>query len=643
MPEQQPSFHIREIVVPEGTKGVYQTDAVDDRLTNLSRLNVFIGPNNSGKSRFLRAIFSGQFLLGLRRPEADEARQLCNELHQSLQPVGEQLGRDFSRVRHLYPAPQNLRGDVPQQALDPVKETERLKADLTTIQVDSLERLGVNRREVVKKAGRLRDLLRGLRGKADKVQFYRVYVPTLRGLRIPKTDFNFYKDRTIEDFFGAPGDVGEPSGGADFPPIAQSHIITGLELCTAVRRQLLGSLSERRTIAEYQDFLGTQFFDGQAVALIPREGDKVLHVKIGKEKEQPVYHLGDGIQTAIILTFPLFLHRKANLLLFIEEPETHLHPGFQRKFIDVVTTHADSNWQVFVSTHSHQFLDITIDQQNCSVYRFAKVLKGDGDEEEPKFTIANWSNEDFSLLRELGVRNSSVLLSNCTIWVEGVTDRLYLRHFLSVFQKDKLRQFQEDLHFSFVEYSGANITHWSFLDDEPHPIDVERLCSRLFLVTDRDKGIRERHERLRQHLNERYYCLECREIENLLAPSVIRKVIQQYEENATDLNEWTEGEQRDVSLGQFIEERVLADRVRASGQSRTATRMRQRAARSKTSRASATVPFAKLRAERISPPRRSGCANGCMHSSNLKTRRARPTTTCFSERRPVSEFRSTRT
>jgi hypothetical protein len=43
-----------------------------------------------------------------------------------------------------------------------------------------------------------------------------------------------------------------------------------------------------------------------------------------------------------------------------------------------------------------------------------------------------------------------------------------------------------DTHYSFVEYSGANIVHWSFLD-KCSGIDVDRLCGKLFLVSDRDK------------------------------------------------------------------------------------------------------------------------------------------------------------
>ena len=31
-------------------------------------------------------------------------------------------------------------------------------------------------------------------------------------------------------------------------------------------------------------------------------------------------------------------------------------------------------------------------------------------------------------------------------------------------------EYKEDYHYSFVEYGGNNITHWSFLDKEETPI-----------------------------------------------------------------------------------------------------------------------------------------------------------------------------
>ena len=96
------------------------------------------------------------------------------------------------------------------------------------------------------------------------------------------------------------------------------------------------------------------------------------------------------------------------------------------------------------------------------------------------FTIENLSEGDNRALELLGVRNSSVFLTNCTIWVEGITDRHYLRHYLKLYAEEHkddsdFEDFKEDYHYSFVEYGGNNITHWSFLDKETKPIECRKI------------------------------------------------------------------------------------------------------------------------------------------------------------------------
>jgi hypothetical protein len=171
-------------------------------------------------------------------------------------------------------------------------------------------------------------------------------------------------------------------------------------------------------------------------------------------------------------------------------------------------------------------------------------------------------------LELLGVRNSSVFLSNCTIWVEGITDRRYLAHYLNLHVKNlrdtgsSAKEFKEDLHYSFVEYGGANITHWSFLENIPDAIQVDRLCARLFLIADKDTfvagGKADRHEKLRRALNERFHLLECKEIENLLRSHVLKKVVTSYEKSEPTFKPVQRKDYATKPLGAFIENELLA-------------------------------------------------------------------------------------
>ena len=94
----------------------------------------------------------------------------------------------------------------------------------------------------------------------------------------------------------------------------------------------------------------------------------------------------------------------------------------------------------------------------------------------------------------------------------------------------------EDKHYSFVEYAGSNITHWSFLDEEEKPINVDRLCAKSMLIADGDdaKGKKAvRHSQLGELLGDRFIKLECRELENLVTPEILNQIIAEYTNEKT--------------------------------------------------------------------------------------------------------------
>lgn len=293
----------------------------------------------------------------------------------------------------------------------------------------------------------------------------------------------------------------------------------------------------------------------------------MLYIKQGNEREYPIYNIGDGIQQLIIITFPLFVYGDKDLLLFIDEPELCLHPGLQRQLIEILTMSQFGNCQVFLSTHSNHFLDLTLDIGNISAYRFRKILESSElRETEAKFVIENASSDDGNLLACIGVKSSSVFLAKCTIWVEGITDRLYLRKFLDIYQKhnkDKDSNFQvftEDAHFAFVEYGGSNITHWSFLEEEKKPMNVARICSSLFLIADRGSDISgalsKRHKELSEKLPDRYYRLKSPEIENLLSPKIITGVVMRILGKAIQITPFAQSDYKELPLGNFIDGKI---------------------------------------------------------------------------------------
>lgn len=565
-----PDYPVRRLDV-SGINDDFVVRAADGKreLEGLAKINVFVGPNNSGKSRFLRELarqskfkfVPAHDLSGLKALRADVASELNHIIQEPILDVSGYKATFNGLPQFEYVTA----GDDPftpwSQFLKQLASTTNPSISSRSAAFPDTTRLASAFGHLGERSiGRFAELAAAL---PPRWNFERVYIPTLRGLRPFQNSGDFYQERTRADYFPKNPDV---------------QIESGLPLYRQIRSLLLGSLEERLVVEAFQRWLGDVFFDGAPVALIPREikdkSDDVLFVKIGKEEEHPVYGLGDGIQMIICIMFPLYRASLSQnfVLLFIEEPELYLHPGLQRTLCQAIGLFP--NVQSFLATHSNHILDLTLDRRDMAVFSVSKELVETGGLQlKARSTVELLSTHGSPILNALGVRNSSVFLSNCTIWVEGITDRRYLRKFLRLYYLNKhglsetdaaKLPYKEDLHYSFVEYGGANITHWSFLDDTPDPIVVDRLCSRLMLIADKDDAPAKdaRHEKLKERLQDRFVVLPRREVENLLPEPVLRKVIASYEKEGVDIPTFEYAAYAEVGLGKFIDELLGSAKTR---------------------------------------------------------------------------------
>jgi predicted ATP-dependent endonuclease of OLD family len=562
-------YLIKEIKLPDESYFYLADDNTHkDSIESLSKINIFVGENNSGKSRLIRNILSKElnyipnsFSIGDLNNAIENIKKNISAYYKQNRDISipeiDDILNKISSIKYY-----NDSVKIHEQLIEIKKQIESVQKQKERLWPHAnlyYSQAGLNIMKIFEKeVSLLGDNFKNI----VPQKFKTIYIPILRGIRpinySNNTFFNedVYSIRTKFDYF--------KDSKNDF------EIFTGLTAYKLIKSFLLGNHKQRLLIKEYEDFLSKNFFDSKPITLIPSEDKDVLTIKVGEELEQPIYNLGDGIQSIIIITIPLFLHKGENLLFFIEEPEELIHPGLQRKMMETFSNQKGfGNCQYFITTHSNHFLDLTLDFSEISVYALRKELKGDAsDEKIPTFSIQNLSQGDSSSLELLGVRNSSVFLSNCTIWVEGITDRLYFRHYLEIYM-NKLKveksnnfiDFREDYHYSFIEYGGGNITHWSFLNKEEKPINVERLCGRLFLIVDKDKDKKERHEELKKVLADRFYPLECKEVENLLSKDVLLKIIEDYEGAKPDID-FDESDYKDEYIGKFIDEKLGAKKKR---------------------------------------------------------------------------------
>ena len=85
------------------------------------------------------------------------------------------------------------------------------------------------------------------------------------------------------------------------------------------------------------------------------------------------------------------------------------------------------------------------------------------------------------------------------------------------------RRFMPNYHYTFVEYAGSNLVHWSFSDEYADHLDdkglsAKAIASEMLLIADGDIQTKpERVKALEKELNkENYFILKCKETENTL-------------------------------------------------------------------------------------------------------------------------------
>jgi len=119
--------------------------------------------------------------------------------------------------------------------------------------------------------------------------------------------------------------------------------------------------------------------------------------------------MGGGVEQLLVLATVLYTTDQ-RFSIAIEEPETHLHPGAQRFLIERLY---DDERQVIIATHSSTLLNVAGPK---SIFRIG-MTEG----LSSVSTVASAAELD-QTLRDIGVRNSDVLMSDAAIFVEGQSD-----------------------------------------------------------------------------------------------------------------------------------------------------------------------------------------------------------------------------
>ncbi|WP_285767520.1 ATP-binding protein [Peribacillus sp. SI8-4] len=258
-----------------------------------------------------------------------------------------------------------------------------------------------------------------------------------------------------------------------------------------------------------------------------KEGNNLIHEPID---------LGVGVLQFILLLTAIYQCKDEECIIFIEEPEMNLHAKSISDLIRILETDSVfKKHQYFLITHSNVILNLI--NENYSVHRFEQDNMG-----ATSVTSCLNKVDNFAILDLLGIQPSQLLLSNLVIWVEGPSDRIYINKWIELYNTIHSKNYSEGKNYSFVFYGGSLLDHYTILKENESNlsdfIDFLNTSRYSIVVCDSDIGgtrteYKGRLQRLKDRLDETnaaspyvyLWITDGREIENYIPKDKLTQVI----------------------------------------------------------------------------------------------------------------------
>ena len=215
-----------------------------------------------------------------------------------------------------------------------------------------------------------------------------------------------------------------------------------------------------------KDFIESAFDSSIEIQFEP--GGDSFSISTSEESLITYDSLGSGFRQ--IFSLGLLIASTQDSIVMIDEPELNMHPSLLRRLMKLILSN-ESN-QYIIATHSNVLLDGGYEK---SIY---KVRGGDFSQ----VTRIDSIDEVRELLDDLGVKASDLLQTNGVIWVEGPSDRTYIKKWLELIGSNRV----EGLDYSFQYYGGKLLAHYTLDDDLEEFVNVLDINRNAYVVLDSD-------------------------------------------------------------------------------------------------------------------------------------------------------------
>lgn len=321
-----------------------------------------------------------------------------------------------------------------------------------------------------------------------------LYIPSVRSVGLEEEDKSNGRNSLLSDFDGA----------------------TVIKLLFKMQNPDIGHEDDRKKFLRIQSFVREVLDEKNIKIEIPNTQDKIIvktdHVRLSLDQ------FGTGIHQLIIIASALILHEGA--IFCIEEPESHLHPDLQRKFLNFIKSTSN---KYYITTHSSVFLDF---DESINIHH---VVYKNG---VSKIEYCVSADKIYSVLDDLGYKNSDLLQSNGVIWVEGPSDRNFLNKWIKLTDESLV----EGVDYSIMFYGGRNLANvtFSFEHISDKFIELLKINRNAIVLIDKDaKRVSTKLNATKQRIQAEIGESNCwitkgREIENYLSNDFVRRWLTQY-------------------------------------------------------------------------------------------------------------------
>lgn len=207
-------------------------------------------------------------------------------------------------------------------------------------------------------------------------------------------------------------------------------------------------------------------YESIRVQQIDKNGTKFWEVFLQEKGMQRVAlsKTGSGLKTIVLVLLNLLIvpkikeYKEKTIVYGFEELENNLHPALQRRLFEYLYDYAVKNdITIYLTTHSHIAINAFFDKNEARLYH---VVKENG---VANIKCIETHIDKTEILDDLDVKASDILQSNGIVWVEGPSDRVYIKRWLEIFTENN---YIEGRDYQFLYYGGRLLSHYSTAEAE---------------------------------------------------------------------------------------------------------------------------------------------------------------------------------